>query len=364
MEYCDRSASLQVRLKSSRADLLVLSPGSNLKYFTGFTENPLERLILCLVSPHHEPAFVAPKLFCSQIQNESPFQDVRTWLDVDGPERALAAGLRDIQWSSKRVIVDDGMPVSAFFMLQRMLPDVEFLSGGDLLSDSRLRKMPDEIELMQHAARIADDVLAAVLDRGIVGLTELQVAATLKSEMLLRGADGISFEPIVAAGPNGAIGHHRPNGRTITNGDVVILDFGCQKEGYCSDMTRTVVCSTCTRDIENVYETVRNAQEATVRAVKPGVEAQEIDRIANDLVLRSGMGEWHRTGHGIGLDVHEPPYIVKGNESRLETGMTFSVEPGIYLLGHFGVRIEDVVVVTERKAESMSMFPHSLMVVG
>lgn len=283
---------------------------------------------------------------------------------MDGPEGALTAGLKDIRWSSKKVLVDDGMPVSAFFMLQRMLPDVDFLSGGDLLSHSRLRKTPDEIELMQRAAHIADDALAAVLDRGIAGLTELLVAAALKSEMLLLGADGISFEPIVAAGPDGAIGHHRPSGRTIKNGDVVILDFGCQKEGYCSDMTRTVVCSTCTRDVESVYETVRNAQEAAVRAVKPGVEAQEIDRIANELVLRSGMGEWHRTGHGIGLDVHEPPYIVKGNESRLETGMTFSVEPGIYLLGRFGVRIEDVVVVTERGAKPMSTFPHSLMMVG
>ena len=364
MDYLDRSALLGTRLKGSDIDLLVLSPGSNLKYFTGFTDDPLERLILCLVSLHHEPIFVAPKLWRSQIQNESPFQDVRTWLDVDGPEEALAAGLRDIRWSSRRVAVDDGMPVSAFLILQKALPEVEFVPCGGLLSDSRLRKTSDEIRWMRSAARIADDALATVLDRGIVGMTELQVSAALKSEMLLLGADGISFEPIVGSGPNGAVGHHRPGERTIADGDAVILDFGCQKEGYCSDMTRTVICSTCTPEIENVYKIVRDAQEAGVRAVRPGVEAQEIDRIANELVLRSGMGEWHRTGHGIGLDVHEPPYIVKGNESRLEAGMAFSVEPGIYLPGRFGVRIEDVVVVTEKGATSMSTFSHLLMVVG
>jgi len=362
MDYKGRLDRLRMRMKLADCGVCALAPGSMLKYFTGFTDDPLERLLLCLVTPDKDPVFVAPKLFVSQIRSESPFGDVRPWGDTEGPLKTLAATVKDARVRRGKVLVDEGMPLSAFFVLQAALPDSEMVRGGEPMAELRILKDPEEVAAMKRAARIADGALAAVLERGIAGHTELEIALALKSEMLGRGAEASSFEPIIGSGPNGAVGHHRPGQRRIGQGDAVIMDFGCRVDGYCSDVTRTVFCSSPPREMEQVYEAVRCAQEAAVKAVRVGVEAQDIDRIANESVLASGMGDWHRTGHGIGLDVHEPPYIVKGNHRPLDGGMTFSVEPGIYLLGRFGVRVEDVVVVTATGQEVMSGFTRSLVV--
>jgi len=361
MDYQSRIDRLRERMVTVACDLFVLAPGSNLRYFTGFNDDPLERLLLCVLPLDSEPVFVAPKLFQNQIQQESPFQDVRIWLDVDGPGKVLAETLTDLRSRSGKTLVDDRMSMAIFKVLGEALGHNEAASGGEILADLRLCKEPEELDCMKRAAEIADAALERILERGLAGMSEQDVSEALKSEMRSRGANGSSFEPIVGAGPNGATGHHRPGSRRIAVGDAVILDFGCQVEGYCSDMTRTVICSAPSEEVERVYRIVQTAQEAAVAAVRPGMEAQEIDKIANELVLRSGLGERHRTGHGIGLDVHEPPYIGKGQRTVLEEGMTFSVEPGIYLRGRFGVRIEDVVAVTRTGAEPMSGFTRALL---
>jgi Xaa-Pro aminopeptidase len=182
--------------------------------------------------------------------------------------------------------------------------------------------------------------------------------------MRREGAEGVAFETLVASGPNSALPHHRAGGRKIDRGDVVILDYGCRVGGYCSDITRTVVCGKATEEVKKVYEVVRRAQERGVKAVKKGAEAKEIDRAARSEIDGAGYGEYfiHRTGHGIGIDVHEEPYIVEGNALLLEEGMAFSVEPGIYIPGRFGVRIEDIVVVGMDGAERMNNAGHSLEV--
>jgi Xaa-Pro aminopeptidase len=288
---------------------------------------------------------------------------VREWTDTDGPGDALRAAAADLGLAGKRVLVDEVMPLSSYFLLEKAVSGFESVPGRPVMADLRVSKDPEELGAMKRASRIADRAFAAVLDRGIVGLTEAEVSLALKLEMLAQGADDISFEPIIAAGPNGAVGHHRPGLRVIAEGDAVIMDFGSRIDGYCSDVTRTVFCSSPSAEMEKVYEVVRSAQEAAVKTVKPGVTAEEIDRVANELVLASGMGTWHRTGHGIGLDIHEPPYIVTGNAQVLEKGMTFSVEPGIYLPGRFGVRVEDVVVATEQGSEAMSELTRSIVVV-
>jgi Xaa-Pro aminopeptidase len=183
--------------------------------------------------------------------------------------------------------------------------------------------------------------------------------------MRRRGAEGVAFETLVASGPNSALPHYRAGQRRIQAGDVVVLDFGCRVHGYCSDITRTVACEKPSREIEAVYEIVKDAQERAAQAVKPGVAAEEIDRAARAYITRVGYGEHfiHRTGHGIGLEVHEAPYINEGNHLQLEEGMTFSVEPGIYLPGRFGIRLEDIVVVTESGARRLNNCTHDLQVV-
>lgn len=362
MDHEGRIERLQERIRLGNYSACVLAPGSTLRYFTGFTDDPLERLLLCLVTPNHQPVFVAPKLFVAQIKRESAFGDVEPWIDTDGPLEALAATAKDLGMRAGRVLVDDAMPVSMFFVLQEALPDSEMVKGGEAIGELRMRKSPEELVAMKRAARIADEALEVVLAKGVVGHTELEIALALKSEMMIHGADASSFEPIIGSGPNGSVGHHRPGERRICHGDAVIMDFGCRVNGYCSDVTRTIFCSSPSKEMEQVYEIVRDAQQTAVASVRPGIEAQEIDSIANEMVLASGMGDWHRTGHGIGLDVHEPPYIVKGNRRLLDVGMAFSVEPGIYLAGRFGVRVEDVVVVTESGTDVMSDFPRSFLV--
>ncbi|MCX6096620.1 MAG: Xaa-Pro peptidase family protein [Candidatus Bipolaricaulota bacterium] len=363
MDYSGRVRSVQAKMREARADLLVLGPGSNLLYLTGFTDNPFERLLLCFIPLTGNPVFLAPKLFKLQIEAETTGYDVHVWQDVDGFTERLSGLLLRLASPRARILIDEGMPAASLMALQVALPRGRFTRAGPVLASERMRKSPEEVECMRRAAQIADGALAQVLAEGIIGFEERQIASALTLKMSALGAESSSFVPIVGSGPNGAVGHHRPGRRVVAMGDVVILDFGCCVAGYCSDVTRTVVCGPPREEVSRVYETVRAAQEQAVLAVKPGVEAQEIDRVANEMVLQSGLGEWHRTGHGVGLDIHEHPYIVKGNRLVLEDGMTFSVEPGIYLPGRFGVRIEDVVVVTSTGAERLSAFPRSLQTV-
>ncbi|GAG35074.1 unnamed protein product, partial [marine sediment metagenome] len=220
----------------------------------------------------------------------------------------------------------------------------------------------DEISSMRRAGEIADQAYLAVTSKAVSGLTEIELAGRLEAEMLSAGAEGAAFETLVASGPNSALPHHRAGTRWIESGDVVILDFGCRVNGYCSDMTRTVVCEEPDNELRGIHEAVRRAHEEARERVRNGVQAQEIDAAARDVLTDAGYGVnfTHRTGHGIGLDVHEPPYIVHGNEQQLEERMTFSIEPGAYLAGAYGVRIEDVVVVTEEGAAAMTHAPHEL----
>jgi Xaa-Pro aminopeptidase len=196
-------------------------------------------------------------------------------------------------------------------------------------------------------------------------MTELSLARVLEQTMVELGADGAAFQTLVASGPNSALPHHRAGTRRIEVGDVVILDYGCRVDGYCSDITRTVVCGQATDEVVRVYETVREAQERARGAVRPGVEAEVVDAAARTVIAGAGYGDRfiHRTGHGIGLDVHEPPYIVAGNKDRLSPGMTFSVEPGIYFPGRWGIRIEDLVRVTETGVGVLNQATHELQVV-
>jgi Xaa-Pro aminopeptidase len=250
-------------------------------------------------------------------------------------------------------------------MLTATLPQADFGLASQVMIPLRMQKTPNEIEHMSLAGAIADQAFEDVLKLKVSGMDELELAASLEAAMKEKGAEKIAFETLVASGPNSSLPHYRAGQRRIEPGDTVVLDFGCCMQGYCSDMTRTIVCGEPSNEIQDIYEVVKSAQENAVQAVIPGVEAQAIDRAARGEITSAGYGDRfiHRTGHGIGLDVHEAPYIVEGNDLKLEEGMTFSVEPGIYLPGEFGVRIEDIVVVTETGATRLNTSTHTLQVV-
>lgn len=360
--YQIRVHKVQGLMEEHGCSLLAVSPGADMLFLSGFFDQSLERLLLLVVPQKGDPFFIAPELYVDQIREKSPFHPACIWKDSEGPSQALERAVADHDQAGVRVFVDEGMRAGFLLMLEGALPRARFASASPIIRGLRMRKSPEEIRLLATAASIADHALDQISKQRFRGMTELALARVLEEAMVGRGAEQVAFETLVASGPNSALPHHRAGQRKVEAGDVVILDFGCRVGGYCSDITRTFVCGEPSAQVRKVYAAVAEAQDRAVQAVRPGVAAQEIDRIARATIAAAGYGEQflHRTGHGIGLDVHEEPYIVTGNALGLDTGMTFSVEPGVYLAGQFGVRVEDIVEVTASGARRLNQCPRAL----
>ena len=361
----DRIAKAQARMRETGVDLMVLSLGPNLKYLTGFSDEPGERLLMLLVPREGEPTFLVPELYADQVRQTSWIQTLRVWRDGDEPQALLGKAIAPLGGARGEVAVDDSMWATFLLGLEKVLPKATFSGASRILAPLRMKKSAAELRAMEEAGAIADQAFEELLGRKISGSSELELARALQDSMLAHGADAVAFETLVASGPNSALPHYRASQRRIQAGDVVILDYGCRVHGYLSDVSRTVVCQRAPAGLEEIHRLVDEAQAQAVRTARPGAAAQDIDRSARSVIARAGHGErfLHRTGHGIGLDVHEPPYIVEGNEDVLEVGMTFSVEPGIYFPGRWGMRIEDVVVVEEGGARPLTRSTHALCVI-
>ncbi|SEO97266.1 Xaa-Pro aminopeptidase [Halogranum amylolyticum] len=354
-----RTRDCQSRLRDGAGDALVLFPSQNLFYLSGFSESPGERHLLLFVPADGDPVFLVPDLYAEQIRETSWIDDVRTWSDDEDPRESLRAVATDLDLEGGRLLVDDTMWARFTQDLRGILPDASFGLASEVVAPLRLRKDEAELDALRRAGRVADRVVGDVRALGddVLGTTEAELAATIERRLVDAGGDGSSFEIIVGSGPNGAKPHHSHGDRRIEAGDPVVLDFGTRVDGYPSDQTRTVVfAGDPPTEFVEVHDVVREAQQAAVDVVEPGVAAGAVDAAARDVVEAVGYGERfiHRTGHGVGLDVHEEPYIVADSDVELEAGMVFSVEPGVYLPGEFGVRIEDLVVVTDDGCERLN----------
>jgi Xaa-Pro aminopeptidase len=358
----ERLRRAQEGMRRERVGLVVLPLGSNLRYLSGFSDEPAERLLALLLPADGDPLFLVPALYEEQVRRTSPIQELRVWKDEEGVDGILAKAIADLRAERATIAVDESMGSGFLLLFQRVAPRASYRGVSAILGPLRATKDPEELLAMERASALADEAFARASELRIAGMTELSLARVLEQTMVELGADGAAFETLVASGPNSALPHHRAGARRIEVGDVVILDYGCRVDGYCSDITRTVVCGKATDEVVRVYETVREAQERARGAVRPGVEAEVVDAAARTVIAGAGYGDRfiHRTGHGIGLDVHEPPYIVAGNKGRLSPGMTFSIEPGIYFPGRWGVRIEDLVRVTETGVGVLNKAPHEL----
>jgi Xaa-Pro dipeptidase len=258
------------------------------------------------------------------------------------------------------------MRVLELEMLQRDAPGLQTVAAEPLLAELRMRKNAKEVAHMRCAAEIAQEALARTLQTVRPGLTEQEVAGELMVQLLRGGSEAVPFAPIVQGGPSSASPHAAPGSRRLERGDLLLIDFGAQVQGYASDITRTFAIGELEPELAQVHDIVQAANAAGRAAAGPGVPCQEVDRAARRVIEEAGYGQYfiHRTGHGLGLEVHEPPYIVEGNAQRLDVGMTFTVEPGIYLPGRGGVRVEDDVVITEDGCESLTDFERGLQIVG
>ncbi len=337
---------------------LLLSVGPDLPYLTGYEAMPLERLTMFVLTDA-EALLVVPRLEAPRVE-PGPFE-VRAWDETEDPVALVADRLGD----SSRLGIGDHTWSVFLLRLQESLTGSQFVSATPVMTALRVRKEPAEIDLLRRAAHAADRVAARLADSTMSGLTERELSHRVGQWIVEEGHDLAAFT-IVASGPNGASPHHEPTERVIERGDMIVIDFGGRLGGYCSDTTRMFVVGEPTSEQAEVHEAVRLAQQTAVEAVHPGAVAADIDAVARTRIEESGYGDYfiHRCGHGIGLEGHEEPYIIETNLDPLEPGMVFSVEPGIYLPGRFGVRIEDIVAVTDTGVESLNRSPHHLTVVA
>ncbi|MHC1557666.1 M24 family metallopeptidase [Actinomycetospora sp. C-140] len=350
----------QAAARQAGVDALVVTPGPDLQYLTGVVKHSHERLSALLLPAEGDPAFVVPTLERPGLDGSAvESMDVLTWTDGVDPHALAASRLGD----PRRVAVAADMPALHVLGLRDALPAATLELATPILRQLRMRKDAGEVAALRKAGAAIDDVHAQVPDWLVAGRTEAEVGADITRAIVETGHAEAAFV-IVGSGPNGASPHHEVSERVIERGDVVVVDIGGPlPDGYNSDSTRTYVVGEASDEVRDVYAVLQRAQAAAVDAVRPGATAASIDEVARAIIRDAGYGEYfvHRTGHGIGLEVHEEPYIVDGNDLALEPGMAFSIEPGIYFPGRWGARIEDIVVVTDTGCEPVNRRPHDLL---
>lgn len=353
-----RVDSAQTLLEQEGLDLLLVSPSADLQYLLNYSGHASERPTL-LVVPASGPARIlipeleAPRLPSGEIgviaydETEDPYRRLSEALDAAQPQ---SVALTDQTWAS------------VLLRLQGVWPAAHFHPATPLLRELRMRKTADEVAALERAGRADDEIFSELRSIRLEGRTEREIGAMIQAMLRDRGLADV-WE-IVASGPNAASPHHFSGDRVVSPGDALLLDYGGALDGYQADITRTVHIGTPGDEFVHVYEVVRQAQEAGVTAVAPGTAAEDVDAATRGVISAAGYGDFfiHRTGHGLGLEVHEEPYIVAGNRLRLEPGMVFSVEPGVYLPGKFGVRIEDIVAVTDNGAHRLNRATRELTV--
>jgi Xaa-Pro aminopeptidase len=343
---------------------LLVTPGPDLVYFTGYQPTAItERITMLVLQEYRDPALIVPALERPDAE-EAPgvaAVSVTDWSDGSDPFAATAELLE----AAGRYAISDAAWALHLLGLQQALPQSSYTSITETLPMLRAIKDEDEVSRLASAGAAADATYEEIVDVPFAGRSERDIGEDLARLLREYGHSQVDFT-VVGSGPNGANPHHEVSERLIRDGDMVVLDFGGLKDGYGSDTTRTVHVGEPTDEETAIHEIVREAQQAAFQAVRPGVSCQEIDRVARKVISNAGYGHRfiHRTGHGIGLTTHEPPYMVEGETRELEPGMCFSIEPGIYLPSRFGVRIEDIVTVTESGGRRLNNTSHDLRLVS
>ncbi len=355
--FRERVESVVKYMDEKGATHVVLTPSPNFHYLTGLPIVMRERLVALVISRDAEVTIIAPSFEVSEHARHTWVSDIVPWEEDEDPFAVLAERLGN----NPRVLFDEGLPLGVFWKIERAVGGFESVGlVTPRLRELRMHKTADELALMRRAGRVISDAVASAFESVEAGMTELDVQQVVNREVICGGAT-----PTFAAvqfGEDSALPHAAPGNRVVQKGDVVLMDCGCAVAGYNTDMTRMGVVGDPSDELEKIYSVVLAAQEVTLDQLKPGIACGAADGIARRAIEEAGYGHYftHRLGHGIGMEVHEPPYLVRGNSARLEPGMTHSVEPGIYLKGVFGVRIEDLVHITEDGAEVITYAPKDL----
>jgi len=359
----ERLARVQQAMAVRDVDIVMLSVGHDLPYLTGYHAMPLERLTMLVVPREGTATLVIPRLEEPRVAPHPTVFTTAPWNETDDPI-ALTARLAK---GARRVAIGDQLWARFLVELLPHMAGVDWIRAVDVVGPLRRVKTAAEIAALQRAGAAADRV-AAQLHAGdipLIGRTEAQVSADISQRVLDEGHDVVNFA-IVAAGENAASPHHHPGDRVIRAGEIVLCDFGGTMADYCSDITRCVYLGQPSPDVRDAYAVLKEAQAASVASAVVGVTCESVDAAARDIIAAAGYGDYfvHRTGHGIGMEAHEDPYIVSGNTELLEAGHAFSIEPGIYIPGKFGMRLEDIVVATGSGPLPMNAVSHDLVVLA
>jgi Xaa-Pro dipeptidase len=365
----ERLSFLIAEMKNNRLDTIAINPGASLLYLTGLHFHLMERPVVLLIRPSTTSVLVVPQLEAIKVkQSTIPLSPVPYG---DDPREWSIAFLKAIQilgFNGNQIGVE---PTQFRFLemdyLKTASPEIEFVSAESVLGELRLKKDGSEIAAMRKAVQIAEAALKTTVPSIKIGMTEQQIASELTIQLLKAGSEStLPFEPIVASGSNSANPHAVPTERKLQKGDLLVIDWGATYQGYISDLTRSFAVGELIPEFSKIANTVYLANRAGCSKVKPGISAGEIDLATRKVISDAGYGSFftHRTGHGIGMQAHEAPYIFSGNETTLEPGMSFTIEPGIYLPGKGGIRIEDNVVVTPQGMDVLSTLDREIQVIG
>jgi Xaa-Pro dipeptidase len=370
-----RLEKLNASLRASGLDAVALNPGPTLTYLTGLHFHLMERPVVLLVARGQTPAIVLPELEMLKVEG-MPFP-VQAFSYGENPSEweaafrkaAQALGLDTLTGTGgKRIGVEPRqMRLLEFRYVKSGAPEADYPDASDVLGSLRLRKDKQEIEALRRAVRVAQNALEATIPSIKIGMAEKELTAELVTQLLKHGSEPeLPFSPIVSGGPNSANPHASPTERKLQAGDLLVIDWGATVDGYISDLTRTFAVGQVQTEYEKIHKVVQEANAAGRAAGKPGIPCADVDRSARTVIEGAGYGQYftHRTGHGIGMESHEEPYMRGDNMQILEPGMSYTVEPGIYLPGRNGVRVEDNIVVTETGSESLSDMPREIRVVG
>ncbi|MCA1552752.1 MAG: Xaa-Pro peptidase family protein [Chloroflexi bacterium] len=364
-DFLARIRRAQDAMRAQQIDALFISAPSDLLYLIGYHFHPTERMTMLFIPPEGQPSIIMPQFEASRLSSDQKnLLAIRPWIETQNPVKLLANAASDLP-SHGHLAVSDQMWAGFLVAMLEQWPAARFTSAAAVLTPLRMMKDDDEIAALEHAQHIVDDAFEHICRSRFAGRRELDVQRELTALRQELGLDD-AYGGIIGSGPqHSASPHHRTGERIIQAGDAVVMDFGGTYQGYHADITRTVHIGPPSQKFREVYAIVEQANQAAFNAYQVGASCESVDQAARSVIEAAGYGAYftHRLGHGIGLDEHEPPYLVVGNTQPLQADMTFSNEPGIYIPGEFGVRIEDIVVVTDAGARRLNRSTHELMVV-
>lgn len=354
-------------LQEQHISLAFITSSPNVFYLSGFYCDPHERLLALLVFPDEEPALICPQMETARARQAGWTYEIIDYGDADNPWQLLERHMRTKNIKLDRIAVEKShLSLERYEQLQACFQARSWLNAEEKLRQLRMIKEEKEIAILRQAAELADFAVEVGVNAIAEGKTELDIIAEIEYEMKKKGVREMSFATMVLAGENTANPHGVPGLTTIRKGDFVLFDLGVIVDGYCSDITRTVIFKSATEEQKLIYDTVLRAQLAAIEACKPGVEIGSVDRAARSIIEQAGYGPYftHRVGHGLGIELHEYPSMNAANAMPLERGMTFTIEPGIYVPSVGGVRIEDDVFITDNGAGILTKYPKELIIVS